>query len=566
MNSMSLTSPTAIGLLPHTLVLVAISALIANVGDAVPSELSPPTPGVVEGNDIPDDKSLEAMRAVIGTITLVRMNVFDTSQKSENKSLYRLANRLHIVTRESTLLAQLLFRQGDMYSRRVLDESERILRSNEYLYDAKISISSYTDGVVQIVVWTQDLWTLVPDISLSRSGGENKTGFAISEKNLLGYGSEVRVSWAETVDRQSTSFLFFDRNLLKSRTSLLARVSDNSDGNVHRLRVLRPFFALDSRWAAGTDILDADFEDQFYYLGDAVAEYREQTEYYTLHGGRSKGLQDGWARRWTLGMVFDDRQFSQVTDGTLRPLIPEDRRLVYPYVGMELLEDNFTTTTNRDQIGRTEDFFLGARLTANLGFASENFGSDRDALIYSVGVNRGFGSVEKKLLLLSSMISGRAEESHSADTRFHVNARYYSQQSKRRLFHIMFDGTWGQNLDLDRLLELGGDSGLRGYPLRYQTGDSRVLISIEERFFTDWYPFRLIRVGFAVFADVGRTWGENPAGGTSLGWLKDVGFGLRLAPTRSGSNKVFHIDLAFPLDGDPSIDSVQFLLTSSRSF
>ncbi len=566
MQFMSLTSPTAVRLLPLSFVLVAHLALFGGVSDACPSELSSTTLGVAEGNEIPGDESLEAMRAVIGTITLTRMNVFDTSQKGENKSLYRLANRLHIVTRESALLSQLLFRQGDVYSRRVLEESERILRRNEYLYDAKISISSYKDGEVHIVVWTQDLWTLVPDISLSRSGGENKTGFAISEKNLLGHGSEIRVSWAETVDRQSTSFLFFDRNLFKSRTSLLARVSDNSDGNIQRLRVLRPFFALDSRWAAGMDLLDADFEDQFYDLGDAVAEYREQTEYFTLHGGRSKGLQNGWARRWTLGVVFDDKQFSEVTDGTLRKLVPKDRRLVYPYVGMVLLEDNFRTTTNRDQIGRTEDFFLGTRFTANLGFASENIGSDRDALIYSVGANRGFGAVEKKVLLLSSMISGRAEESHSADTRFHVNARYYSQQSKRRLFHIMFDGTWGQNLDFDNLLELGGDSGLRGYPLRYQTGESRMLISIEERFFTDWYPFRLVRVGFAVFADAGRTWGENPAGGTPIGWLKDVGFGLRLAPTRSGSNKVFHVDLAFPLDGDSSIDSVQFLLTSSRSF
>jgi hypothetical protein len=563
---MSLTSPTAVRLLPLSFLLVALSVLFGGVSDASPSELSSTTPGVAEDNDIPGDESLEAMQAVIGTITLTRVNVFDMSQKGENKSLYRLANRLHIVTRESTLLSQLLFRQGDVYSRRVLDESERILRRNEYLHDAKISISSYKDGVVDIVVWTQDLWTFVPDISLSRSGGENKTGFGISETNLLGYGSEISVSWAETVDRQSTKLLFYDQNLFKSWTSLLARVSDNSDGHVHRLRVLRPFFALDSRWAAGMDLVDADAEDQFYDLGDAIAEYREQTEYYTLHGGRSKGLQDGWARRWTLGVVFDDKQFSEVSDGTLRTLVPEDRRLVYPYVGMVLLEDNFRTTTNRDQIGRTEDFFLGTQLTANLGFASENIGSDRDALIYSVGANRGFGSVEKKSLLLSSMISGRAEESHSADTRFHVNARYYSQQSKRRLFHIMFDGTWGQNLDLDNLLELGGDSGLRGYPLRYQTGDSRVLISIEERFFTDWYPFRLIRVGFAVFADAGRTWGENPAGGASMGWLKDVGFGLRLAPSRSGSNKVFHIDLAFPLDGDPSIDSVQLLLTSSRSF
>jgi hypothetical protein len=29
---------------------------------------------------------------------------------------------------------------------------------------------------------------------------------------------------------------------------------------------------------------------------------------------------------------------------------------------------------------------------------------------------------------------------------------------------------------------------------------------------------------------------------------------------------VVHIDVAFPLDGDPTIDSVQFLIESKRSF
>ena len=131
---------------------------------------------------------------------------------------------------------------------------------------------------------------------------------------------------------------------------------------------------------------------------------------------------------------------------------------------------------------------------------------------------------------------------------------------------MTFDASWGNNLDLDNLVDLGGDTGLRGYPLRYQTGDSRILLTAEQRYFTDWYPFRLFRVGGAVFADIGRTWGDNPAGGPPLGWLKNVGLGLRLGPTRSSGRDVIHIDIALPLDGDPSIDSVQFLIDSKRSF
>ena len=69
-----------------------------------------------------------------------------------------------------------------------------------------------------------------------------------------------------------------------------------------------------------------------------------------------------------------------------------------------------------------------------------------------------------------------------------------------------------------------------------------------------------------MFFDAGRTWGDNPLGGESLGWLKDLGVGLRFAPTRGKSSKVLHLDLAFPLDGDDSIDSVQVLLEAKSSF
>ena len=121
-------------------------------------------------------------------------------------------------------------------------------------------------------------------------------------------------------------------------------------------------------------------------------------------------------------------------------------------------------------------------------------------------------------------------------------------------------------LDLDNLIEQGGDTGLRGYPLRYQTGESKLLVTVEQRYYTDWYPWRLFRVGGAVFADVGRVWGPSPVNEPRQGWLKDVGFGLRLPLTRISSTKVVHFDVAFPLDGDDSIDSVQFLLEAKSGF
>ena len=518
------------------------------------------------GTDLPSAAELEAAGATIGRVIIDKQNVFDTSKPGENKSIFRLANRWHIVTRDSVIEQQLLFRSGDPFSQRILEESERLLRVNNYLYDAKITPIRYEEGVVDIRVWTRDLWTLMPGLSVSRSGGENRTRVELSEQNLLGLGVKVRVSHTENVDRDSTSFEYFDKNLGNSWTSAFFKYSDSSDGGTTQFNLKRPFYALDTRWSAGARYFDDEREESFYDLGNEVAEYKSESEIHSAFWGWSTGLIDGWARRWTTGIVYDDRDFSAVPDGELPSLVPEDRKLIYPFLGFELLQDNFQTASNRDQFERTEDFFLGTRLVARLGFATESFGSDRDAIIYSLSASNGYGSIQRKALFLSAWASGRVEHGESTNTQVGVNTRYYNQITEKRLFFMTLEGSWGNNLDLDKLVDLGGDTGLRGYPLRYQTGDSKFLATAEQRYFTDWYPFRLFRVGGAIFADIGRTWGDNPVGGPSLGWLKNVGIGLRLGPTRSSGRDVVHIDIAFPLDGDPSIDSVQFLIDSKKSF
>lgn len=523
------------------------------------------SPGQPE-DKIPSPEALEASGAVIGQIIFAKQNVFDTTQPGENKSLFRLANRWHIMTRDSVVRQQILFKPGDTYSRRLLDESERLLRRNSYLYDAKITAVRFKDGVVDLQVWTRDLWTLMPGLSVSRSGGENRSRISISERNLVGTGITLKLSYTDDVDRNSTSFEILDRNLGNSWATLYLRLADNSDGDSKQFNLSRPFYSLDSRWTAGVAYLDNAHERSFYETGDEVAEYAVEGEYYSAFAGKSAGLENGWVRRWTTGVVHDKDDFSAVPDGTLPALIPEDRLLNYPFIGFEILEDQFQTASNRDQIGRTEDFYLGTRLYTSLGWADKSFGSDRNSLIYTANASTGFGAIEKKALFLSSYLGGRVDDGSSANTRVGIDLRYYNQISSKRLFYMTLGVDVGNNLDLDSLFELGGVNGLRGYPLRYQTGDSRALFTVEQRYFTNWYPFRLFRVGGAIFADAGRTWGENPVGGASQGWLKDVGFGLRLGPTRASGRDVIHIDVAFPLDGDSSIDSVQLLIQSKRSF
>ncbi|MCP4300747.1 MAG: BamA/TamA family outer membrane protein [Gammaproteobacteria bacterium] len=516
--------------------------------------------------DLPDSDKLEKDAAIIGEITLDKANVFDLSNPAENNWLYRLANRLHIVTKDRVIKKQLLFKNGDTYSARLSDESERILRRKIYLYDADIRPTRYENGIVDLSVATRDVWTLSPDISVSRSGGENRTKVGLEDTNLLGRGQLLRVARIDNVDRTSDSFEFADPHLGRSWVSAYLKIADNSDGKSNALSAIRPFYALDTHWSGGGWIVDDERRSALYLLGEEAAEYQHERNYASAFGGWSKGLHKEWVRRWTAGIVQDENRFSPVPNPTLPAAIPEDRDLVYAFVGFELVEDQFATTRNRDQIGKTEDFYLGSRLSASLGWSDESLGADRDALIYSGAASRGYGSLQKTALLLSTFVEGRLESGHAKNARLTANARYYHTQSKKRLFFATVSATAGHELDLDQPVQLGGDSGLRGYPLRYQTGDSKLLLTVEQRYFTDWYPFRLFRIGGAVFADVGRVWGKNPLGDEPFDWLSDIGFGLRFAPTRSGAQKMIHLDVAFPLGGDSSIDTVQILLESKRRF
>ena len=515
--------------------------------------------------DIPDQE-LEASGAVIGTIQIDNTNIFDLDDPEEDIALFRLLNRLHMRTRPAIIQRQLLFATGQPFRRRLLDESERILRATSYLYDAEITLLSCQDGSVDIAVRTQDVWTLKPGISMSRSGGESRTGFDIQDDNFLGRGSSIRVARRNDEERQSTLFGYADRNLGGRWITLDTSIADNSDGNVFALRLERPFYALDTRWAAGGAWHAEKRRDQVYSLGDEIGEFGQDFETLNLYGGWSRGIRNGRVERWRLGVVYDKHRFD-TADGSLDPLlVPQDRELLYPYLGYERIQDQYQRAENLDQIHRTEDFLLGARVSLRLGLLSETFGSDRRGALFAATASHGYGDPAHRVLLLSGHAHGRVESGELANAVLGGSMRWYQRHSGRWLLYVRLHGDVAENLDLDNPLEIGGDEGLRGYPLRYQRGDARAQFTIEQRYFTDYYLWRLFRVGGVVFFDAGRVWGSNPYGGENLGLLRDVGFGLRLSSTRSSLARMIHLDFAFPLDGDSSIDSFQFLVEGKRSF
>lgn len=525
----------------------------------------PAGPGFAEAP--PALETLQASGTRIGRVAISNGEIFDIENPEEDKSFYRFLNKVHLNTRPDVIRQQLLFEPGDNLSTRSIEESERILRSNRYIQDAHIVPVRADNGLVDLVVETSDTWTLIPKLSYSRSGGTSSTDLGISELNLLGTGVQVEALYSSDVDRDSIVFKLVDRHIGDSWYGIKTIYQDSDDGQMRFVEFGKPFHSLDSRAAHGMLLSDFDRVDTLYDRGEAAAEFRHRSQTLEIHSGWSKGLENGWVRRYKAGLAFDAHEFSATGNADpLDEIVPADRELLYPFVEFELLQDKFVTAENIDQIARTEDHFLGTSVFARLGLASQSAGSDRDAWLLSAGARTSFGSLRKNLLTVSSQFATRYEATGLRNLSLLLDSRFYRRQSEKRTFYARLSGTYGMDLDLDQQLFLGGDSGLRGYPLRYQTGDKRALLTVEQRFYTDWYPFRLVRVGAAVFFDAGRTWGDSVFGTANDGLLTDIGFGLRLGSTRSGLGRMAHIDVAYPLDGNDEISDVQFLVSLKKSF
>jgi len=541
-------------------------------GEKIPQRSSPASPGA----DL-SFEHLEAAGALIGEIRIDTQDVFDLSDERENNALYRGANAFHITTRPEVIRGKLLFKSGERVSKRLIEESERLLLANRFLYDVRIRATAYHDGVADIEVRTRDTWTLQPGISASRSGGTNRTGLTVSDYNIFGTGASAGVKRISDAERTSTEYRVTDPHAFDGWTTLDFSLAQLSDGSTRTASVTRPFYALDTRRAAG---LSASRDTRLISLfsgGALASQYRRWEDRAEAFSGVSAGLVDGWTQRYSLGLSYLKDAYAP--EPGLRPPaeLPTDQELVAPFLRYEVVEDDFARVKNRDLIERAEFFAMGFQSSLQLGRSLPALGSTQSLWRYTVSASDGIRLPRDQTLLLSGTLDGQSGYSPLDKQSWLGSIRYYGSPKGNTLLFSSLSGGVLEDPTNSTQLVLGGDTGLRGYPRNYQSGDRYALFSIEQRVYTDWYPFRLFRVGGAVFYDLGRAWGgpneitANNSGPRPIpssestaikGWLNDVGFGLRLVSARSAFGNVLHIDLAFPLDREPGIKSVQFLVTT----
>ena len=519
------------------------------------------SPALAEPSLAQDYKDHEGK--TIAAVRFRNQDVFDMTDPRENNRLYGFFNWLHINTRPVVIAQQLLFEPGDRLHVDRLAESERLLRARPYLGDAYIQVDEVCGDRVALLVVTRDIWTLEPQVSVGREGGETNHGFGFSEENLLGTGMALTIGYDKDKDRSRTSIGFYSPHLFNTRIESSLGFAETSDGQQTALSVQRPFFSLDTAWSAGTTNWDVTQDETIRYKDEDINGYTRSEEYHEVFAGWAYHRNEAFARRLSVGLTQDRHQFEPNED-TLLP-VPANENLIYGWLEHQYLENRFAVYRNLNLLHQTEDIPMGIDLRVRLGHGGSLLGNEQEFAFYQVAVADVLAVGRHHLLQVAGVLKGRyytADPLLPDERIWGGELGYHFLRGDKLRSYVQINYSQGHDLAQHRELTVGGGLDLRGYPVDYQRGDRRYVVRLEQRYISDVHLFNLVHLGGVVYVDAGRAWG---AGYPQASHLSNVGIGLRLGSSKAKVGKVLHLDLAFPLADKQQVDKFQWVITASST-
>lgn len=194
----------------------------------------------------------------IETLDPFGYSIGDTITASQN-FLMKTGNSLHIKTQLITIRNLLLIRQNQQFDSLLVKESERLVRSREYIRDVSffVKTTAKNSDSVDIFIRVLDTWSIIPAGSASTSG----ITIDLTDKNFLGLGHGFQNVYSRNYNKQRNSFVtnYSIPNIKNTYISTTLHYNILGQENFNRsLSIDRPFFSPLAKWAAG-----AYFTQQF---------------------------------------------------------------------------------------------------------------------------------------------------------------------------------------------------------------------------------------------------------------------------------------------------------------
>lgn len=504
-------------------------------------------------------------------VTFKPQTIFDENEEGII-FLHRWVNAIHIDTKIVTLENEAtFFMKKCIKTPDDLAELERYLRSRKYLKDATVLSD---DNNKKITVTTWDNWSLMPTISFGRKGGVNTYSLGIKDHNLIGLGIDTQISAYNNIQRSGYKLTANIPLFQKQNTAVNLRFADNDDGQQRSLFLNKIFPSFHSKTAYNIGFNEETRNDTVFQNGQDQSIYRHDVSFKEGSYAWLKFNNDSRLLRYRFGITQDKDTFSQLPfeeSGDLEPplltdVIPADRDLLYPWLAFNYIEKDFKKLTNVHLITQIEDFNHGWQISSRIGIG--NGTKEKSAwTLWRMQVKKGFNLHDKALLLLDLSLANDTYEERDSRLLVRFSGEYFYQFNKSFGFYLSNTNVTSENEYLDKPVTMGGNTGLRGFPLQYQHGQNSVKVTSEIRYYPHINLFKLFDLAGVVFVDAGRAFGESTVENIENGWLGSTGLGLRLhSPHSGGNNSIIHIDFAFPQSDNPDINSFEIRVQAKKSF
>ncbi len=494
-------------------------------------------------------QSAQTTPLTIRRINITSKNVFDLSIPGENIWLFRLTNKLHLVTRPSVVRREILLGPGSTWNPLLAAESERNLRSYNFFKSAEIEpVPVPGTSKLDLHVRTQDTWTLSPWFGFGSSGGKHRYTTGIMERNILGYGKTLIFSHSKNEDKVSNEIRYLDPRFLGSRIKAKSIYADTDTGQEYGAVIESPFFSLSTLYSFTVSFGRVTADRWRYSWGEEVDGFHQDHRFF--EAGSALKIDSALDRTHRLMLCYLYRKdgFSHfyTAPGVTSDPFPSPRVLIGPYLSYQFIKSDFLEEININKMGFVEDFDLGPQIEIGAGYAPKAMGSSRDWIPFNGSLRFGKRLFPGCFSTFQAGVTGRTGAGELKNTIYFANANVYKK------LHFLRPQTWAlhveaataKNLDRENQIQLGGRRGLRGFKIREFNGNKAIMANLEARVFDPAEVFHLIHVGGALFVDAGRAWPQ----GQSLSvrdLAMDIGISLRMSPSRTSSKMVGTIDFAY---------------------
>lgn len=197
----------------------------------------------------------------IETLDPFKNSIADTIEMTQD-FLSRNGNKYHLKSRDATIRNQLLIKENQPFDSLLVKESERLVRSNDYIGDVSFIVRSLPKNPdsVDVFIRALDNWSIIPRASISAS----RSDLSISENNFLGMGHLIQSGLTLNPAGQDNSFQtsYFIPSI--SNTFISGMFNYQMVGTHYSNRSIafnRSFFSPLTKWAAGVELMQQFHND-----------------------------------------------------------------------------------------------------------------------------------------------------------------------------------------------------------------------------------------------------------------------------------------------------------------